>query len=152
MRVNADLIILRIFSMQRPEALMVCHICNNIPKACTVGYLCCGHRQIFIDLPSVFNERFMDLRSFDSQPINEETACCAMQSVPGWRISAWFWRPGALIPRMATALKIDIDDFLRYAKLLNRRHIFQLVRRALLGVTEVESWEYIIPNCALKAW
>ncbi len=88
MRVNVDLIFLRIFSMNRPEALVVCRISK---ACCTVSHpFCRGRRQIFIGLPSVFNERFLDLHTFDSRPIIEDTAFCAMQGVLRWRISVDF--------------------------------------------------------------
>ncbi len=88
MRVNVDLIFLGIFSMHRPEALIVCRISK---ACCTVSNLLCrGHRQIFIGLASVSNERFLDLHTFDSRPINGDTAFCAMQGVLHWRISVDF--------------------------------------------------------------
>ncbi len=104
MRVNVDLIFLRIFSMRRPEALMVCRISK---ACCTVSNpLCRGRRQIFNGFPNVFNERFLDLHSFDSRPIKEDSACCA--SLEGFSMILKARRfPAALIPRMATALKID---------------------------------------------
>ncbi len=59
MLMSGDLIFSRIFSMHRPEALVV----YRISKAwCIVSNpLCRGSKQIFIGLPSVINERFMGL-------------------------------------------------------------------------------------------
>ncbi len=88
MRLNVDLIFLGIFSMHRPEALIVCRISK---ACCTVSNpLCRGCRKIFIGLPSVFIERFLDLHTLDSRPINEDTAFCAMQGVLRWGISLDF--------------------------------------------------------------
>ncbi len=82
MRVNADLIFLRTFSMHLKEALMVCRISN---ECCTMSNPLCRRRiHIFISMQSILNERFLDLHSFDSRPIIEDTACCAIQGVPRW--------------------------------------------------------------------
>ncbi len=86
MCVTVGRIFLRIFSMQVQEALMVC----RLSKACCIvrNRLCRGRRQIFIGFPGVFNVRFVDLHSFDSRSIIEDTASCAMQGVPRWRVLA----------------------------------------------------------------
>ncbi len=58
--------------MQVQEALMV----FRISRVCCIvnNRLCRGLRQIFIGLQGVFNVRFVDLHSFDSRSIIEDTA------------------------------------------------------------------------------